>query len=160
LRKIILFTWVEKNPKTMKFPTLATDGESESKLLSGAFGSPAKVRILAQIDPRPAARPIYERVLSVLSENMMAEEELEPAGSEASAADEAARQKLAARVAELEKLLESFKAENRQLKKQVEQHVMSFQPRAGASKTLSAVSKRLSSRINRLKKRLPGYAAG
>jgi len=142
LRKIILFTWVEKNPKTMKFPTLATDGESESKLLSGAFGSPAKVRILAQIDPRPAARPIYERVLSVLSENMMAEEELEPAGSEASAADEAARQKLAARVAELEKLLESFKAENRQLKKQVEQQ----------RDELSAQSRRIEDSVGRLKK--------
>ncbi|KAF1082072.1 MAG: hypothetical protein GQF41_1712 [Candidatus Rifleibacterium amylolyticum] len=141
LRQIILFTWVEKNPQTMKFPTLATDVESESKLLSGAFGSPAKVRILAQIDPRPAARPIYERVLSIISENV-AIEDVKPAATEDSAGDEAARNNLAARIAELEKLLESFKVENRQLKKQVEQQ----------RNELTAQSRRIEDFVGRLKK--------
>lgn len=119
LRKIILFTWVEKNPQTMQFPSLVSDRENEAKLLSGSFGSPAKIRILAQIDPRPAARPVYERVLASLAEPEPAEPATSaPAVAEISGKEEDRARRLEARVTELDKLLESFRADNRQLKKQ------------------------------------------
>jgi hypothetical protein len=122
LRKIILFTWVEKNSQTMKFPTLATDADSEMQLQSGAFGNPAKIRILAQIDPRAGAKPIYERVLaSFAAPDTEMPAAPAPVAAAASGEDTAGTQRLAARVAELEKLLENFRADNRQLKKQYEQ---------------------------------------
>lgn len=125
LRKIILFTWVEKNAVTMEFPTLAVTEEIESQLQSGRFGSPAKVRILAKLDPRDGARPLYERVLATFSgAPALADRGAQYfvdtlAGNSAADRDEAST-KLAQRVVELEKLLEEFKTDSRQLKKQLE----------------------------------------
>jgi len=122
LRKIILFTWVEKNPQAMRFPTLAADAGHEEQLRSGVFGSPAKVKILARIDPRPAVKPLYERVLAYFAAQKQQMSVPEPATEKVVVEDAAAdRHHLEARVAELERLLESCKNENRQLKKQLDQ---------------------------------------
>ena len=42
LRKIILFTWVEKNPKTMGFMSIPASPENIEKLIAGQFGKPVK----------------------------------------------------------------------------------------------------------------------
>ncbi len=122
LRKIILYTWVEKNPQTMKFPTLAADAANEAQLQSGVFGGASKIRILAQIDPRHDVKPVYERALASVREQCQEPSAPVPVAEVvAMTSVPADQQRLAARVTELEKLLENFRTENRQLKKQIDQ---------------------------------------
>ncbi|EKD80897.1 MAG: hypothetical protein ACD_39C02106G0002 [uncultured bacterium] len=118
LRKIILFTWVEKNSVTMKFPTLPVTAESETQLQSGAFGSPAKIRILANLDPRDAMKSLYERVLAGFEAEFSAQAGF--AVETGLAEINVAEQKLEQRVGELGKALENLREDNRQLKRQLE----------------------------------------
>ncbi|MBU1108997.1 MAG: DUF2325 domain-containing protein [Candidatus Riflebacteria bacterium] len=119
LRKIILYTWVEKNPLTMRFPTLVVDAAAEEQLQSGEFGSLGKINILARIDPRAAIKPLYERVLATCSIGLESDS-VTPVPSVSQSFDEKARQKFELRIGELERVLDGFKTENRQLKKQLE----------------------------------------
>ena len=119
LRKIILFTWVEKNPLTMRFPTLVVDAAVEGQLQSGEFGGPAKIKILAAIDPRDGVKPLYERVLAAFATEA-AVTGPEPVDVSTQPADQALIGKFGQRIVELEKILEEFKIENRQLKKLLE----------------------------------------
>ncbi len=60
LRKLIFFNWVEKNPQPMNLFTLSNDQATFQRLLNGDFGNPAKVAILARIDPRPGTEAFYQ----------------------------------------------------------------------------------------------------
>ncbi len=66
LRRIILWSWVKANEQTLKFVTLPIDRDGEKRLLQGEFGNLAKLTILARIDPRESAKPLYEKVLARL----------------------------------------------------------------------------------------------
>ena len=66
LRRVLLWSWVQANDQTLKFVTLPLDRDSEKRLLQGEFGNLAKLAILARIDPRESAKPLYEKVLAKL----------------------------------------------------------------------------------------------
>ncbi|MEW6712737.1 MAG: hypothetical protein AB1403_23170, partial [Candidatus Riflebacteria bacterium] len=53
LRKLIFFNWVEKNKQPMSFFSVRAEAETFKKLAAGEFGTLPKVRILAEIEPRP-----------------------------------------------------------------------------------------------------------
>lgn len=131
LRKIILFTWVEKNPKTMGFVSVAATPENISRLESGSYGKPGKIRILAKIDPRNGAERIYQQYFE---KNPVKPSETEIAANNAATAaptpDKDLETKLrdmtematraVKRSRELEGALETVKNDNRQLKKELE----------------------------------------
>lgn len=135
LRKIILYTWVEKNPDSMRFTTLVADADAEKKLRAGNFGRPEKIAILARIDPREGVQSIYRRVLSEfatpeLSESIVAAKNEESVASDkfsdksedGSGRDAAALlAALEERIAALESQTASYKNEMRQAKKKLEQ---------------------------------------
>lgn len=106
LRKLILFNWVETNPKTMQFPTLPIAGDMTHKLASGDFGSPEKIKILAQIDPRAGAKPVYDNFFASL-----------PACEQKPDADQSEISRLRQKLASLEANIEELKAQNNQLQK-------------------------------------------
>lgn len=60
LRKIILFSWIENNQKTMAFLTLAVNQEVVKQLNQDEFGDEQKIRILAKIDLRHGLAKIFE----------------------------------------------------------------------------------------------------
>ena len=64
LRKIILFTWIESNPESMKFPTLHLTEETEKKLFEGNFGSFDKIKILREIEPRQEGKNLLSKFLN------------------------------------------------------------------------------------------------
>lgn len=109
LRKLILFNWVETNPKTMQFPTLPIEGNMTDKLASGNFGAPEKIRILAQIDPRNEAKPVYESFLGGLSVT-----EQKPG------VDQGEIKKLQQKLASLESNIKELKDQNNRLQKTVD----------------------------------------
>lgn len=130
LRKIILFTWVEKNPKTMGFVSVAATPENIARLESGSYGKPGKIRILAKIDPRNGAERIYQQYFE---KNPIKPSEAEPAANISATAappDKDFETKLrdmtematraVKRSRELEGALETVKNDNRQLKKDLE----------------------------------------
>ena len=130
LRKIILFTWVEKNPKTMGFVSVAATPENIARLESGSYGKPGKIRILAKIDPRNGAERIYQQYFD---KNPIKPSEAELAAKTAATAappDKDFEEKLrdmtematkaVKRSRELEGALETVKNDNRQLKKDLE----------------------------------------
>jgi len=130
LRKIILFTWVEKNPKTMGFVSVAATPENIARLESGSYGKPGKIRILAKIDPRNGAERIYQQYFE---KNPIKPSEAEIATNTAATAappDKDFETKLrdmtematraVKRSRELEGALETVKNDNRQLKKDLE----------------------------------------
>ncbi|GAB1354636.1 hypothetical protein MASR1M12_33750 [Erysipelotrichia bacterium] len=130
LRKIILFTWVEKNPKTMGFVSVAATPENIARLESGSYGKPGKIRILAKIDPRNGAERIYQQYFE---KNPIKPSEAELAANSAATAappdkDFEAKlrdmtemaMKAVKRSRELEGALETVKNDNRQLKKDLE----------------------------------------
>ncbi|MBF0547877.1 MAG: hypothetical protein HQM08_25790 [Candidatus Riflebacteria bacterium] len=59
LRSLIVYSWVQENPKTMEFPTLPFDENSLDRLLGLEFGNEKKIEILAMIDPRETAKEKY-----------------------------------------------------------------------------------------------------
>ncbi|RCK80700.1 MAG: hypothetical protein OZSIB_3013 [Candidatus Ozemobacter sibiricus] len=63
LRQILFFSWITSNAATMKFPTVPADEAALARLRAGEFGPPAKIAILARIDPRPAAVALLNRFL-------------------------------------------------------------------------------------------------
>lgn len=63
LRKIIFYTWFEKNQQTFKFTTLAANQEAMNRLVKGDFGGPEKIEILAKIDPRQGMPDFYQKYL-------------------------------------------------------------------------------------------------
>ena len=130
LRKIILFTWVEKNPKTMGFVSVAATPENIARLESGSYGKPGKIRILAKIDPRNGAERIYQQYFE---KNPIKPSEAEIANNTAATTappDKDFETKLrdmtematraVKRSRELEGALETVKNDNRQLKKDLE----------------------------------------
>jgi hypothetical protein len=60
LRQVLFYGWITRNPKTLEFPTLPITEQSLARLHAGEFGSPEKIVILAQIDPRESAKSLYE----------------------------------------------------------------------------------------------------
>lgn len=140
LRKIILFTWVEKNPRTMGFASIAATADNIKKLYAGEFGKPEKIRLLARIDPRPGAEKIYQQYFAsqagtasvdaitettetqspkVASE--LINESLNDVNADIKVIEaNAVAVKAVKRSRELEGALESVKAENKLLKKQLE----------------------------------------
>jgi hypothetical protein len=68
LRKIILFNWVEKNKKTMDFTGIRADAQAFDRLLTGEFGSPEKIRILAEIDPRDKMQSFYNEYFEKITQ--------------------------------------------------------------------------------------------
>ncbi|NLI74980.1 MAG: hypothetical protein GX442_00900 [Candidatus Riflebacteria bacterium] len=64
LRRILFFSWITANGKTMTFPSVPADAAALERLRAGEFGPPTKVAILARIDPRPAARLLLEGYLA------------------------------------------------------------------------------------------------
>lgn len=60
LRKIILFTWIENNKKTMEFLTLAVNQEVVAQLNGDEFGGVEKIRLLSKIDLREGLAGIFE----------------------------------------------------------------------------------------------------
>ncbi|MDD2999454.1 MAG: DUF2325 domain-containing protein [Candidatus Riflebacteria bacterium] len=121
LRKIILFTWVEKNPKPMSFPSLRTDEQTLQKLLQGDFGSPEKISILAQIDPRPGADKIYAKYFAqekARKQSMEAQDK--DTQKDLPTTDDLINPSNAGRIKELERALEVVKSDNKQYKKQLE----------------------------------------
>ncbi len=67
LRKLIFFNWVEKNKQPMSFFSVRAEAETFKKLAAGEFGTLAKVRILAEIEPRPGLHEKYREILDELS---------------------------------------------------------------------------------------------
>lgn len=63
LRRIILFTWVDKNQPAMDFFKLPGNSTSIEKLANGEFGNTDKVRILSFIDPREGSDKLYKSIL-------------------------------------------------------------------------------------------------
>ncbi len=148
LRKIILFTWVEKNPKTMGFMSIPASPENIEKLIAGQFGKPVKIKILSRIDPRAGAEKIYQQYF-------MAHPELELQEAVVSAAKEAAPElekklketaeiatKAVKRSRELESAIETVKTDNRQLKKDLENR----------EKEVAALSRKLEETISQMRK--------
>ncbi len=72
LRKVLFYEWVNANPRTLEFPTIAITGETLSRLESGEFGTPLKIAILARIDPRGSAKPVFEKYLSTYNQSATA----------------------------------------------------------------------------------------
>lgn len=68
LRKVIFYEWVNANPRTLEFPTIPITGETLSRLESGEFGTPLKIAILARIDPRGSAKPVFDVYLSTYNQ--------------------------------------------------------------------------------------------
>lgn len=126
LRKIILFTWVEKNPKTMGFMSIPANQENIARLIAGHFGKPAKIKILGRIDPRTGAEKIYQHYFNEHPE--VAIEEAAAHAAELAAPDLEKRLQETTEMAtravkrsrELEAANEKIKSDNRQLKKDLE----------------------------------------
>nr|MBP7635405.1 hypothetical protein [Candidatus Ozemobacteraceae bacterium] len=68
LRKVLFYEWVNANPRTLEFPTIPITGETLSRLESGEFGTPLKIAILARIDPRGSAKPVFDKYLSIYNQ--------------------------------------------------------------------------------------------
>ncbi len=119
LRKIILFNWVEKNPETMKLPSLALDEEIKKQIYKGIFGPPLKIRIMSHIDPRDGARSFYRTFLAEYPEVSATESVVAVAIPEQLSDDNvtAASEK---RIQELETALKQVKTENKDLRKLLE----------------------------------------
>lgn len=124
LRKIILFTWVEKNPVTMGFVSLPANSDNIARLQAGDFGRPAKISILSRIDPRAGVEKIYQQYFEQhAGKDTVSNEPATISSTESTtrlqeAVDRATR--AVKRSRELENSIETVKADNRQLKKQLE----------------------------------------
>jgi len=67
LRRVLFFSWLTTNSRTMNFPTIPADSDSLKRLRDGEFGVPAKIAILSRIDPRESAKPLYDAFMAVLN---------------------------------------------------------------------------------------------
>lgn len=115
LRKIIFFTWIEKNSLAMSIPSLPLDEANQGKIFSGEFGTPAKIKIMASVDPRPAAREFYDRYLAANKViTRQADINVVP---EAVSENEIKLYQAETRIKELQSALDNTKTENRQNKK-------------------------------------------
>ena len=86
LRRIILLTWVDKNPDSMAFFKLPGNSESVERLRKGEFGNIDKVRILSMIEPREGAGSLYKEIIEAADNEAKAKEELRKAEEMANAA--------------------------------------------------------------------------
>ncbi len=86
LRKVLFYEWVNANPRTLEFPTIPITGETLSRLESGEFGTPLKISILARIDPRGSAKPVFDKYLSTYNKPAITSEP--QAASDAPPADQ------------------------------------------------------------------------
>ncbi|MFZ5953285.1 MAG: DUF2325 domain-containing protein [Candidatus Rifleibacteriota bacterium] len=86
LRKLIFFNWVEKNKQAMSFFSVKAEPETFLKLAQGEFGSAKKVRIIAEIEPRPGLQEKYGEILAGFSqkqdENLQESPEKKPQAEE------------------------------------------------------------------------------
>lgn len=138
LRKIILFTWVEKNPLPMSIPTLVLNEDNQAGILNGEFGGPEKIRIMARLDPRTGAKPFYQKFSAAMPiiEDAAQAEFLPVTGSKS---DEALI-KAEDRVKELEAAVEDLKNENRKNRKLAEAHGIEI---AGQSRRLEEQTRQI-----------------
>lgn len=138
LRKVILLTWVEKNPLPMSIPTLKWNEENQTRILNGEFGKPEKMHILARLDPRSGVEQFYQSLLASLNKNEeTAHDQSLP--TVFSKPDEALI-KAEGRVKELEAALEDLKNENRKNKKLAEAHGVEI---AGQSRRLEEQARQI-----------------
>ena len=86
LRRIILLTWVDKNPDSMEFFKIPGNAEAIERLKKGEFGSIDKVRILSMIEPREGAGSLYKEIIEEADKEAKAKEELRKAEELAKAA--------------------------------------------------------------------------
>ena len=86
LRRIILLTWVDKNPDSMAFFKLPGNSETVERLKKGEFGNIDKIRILSMIEPREGAGSLYKEILDEADKEAKAKEELRKAEEMAKAA--------------------------------------------------------------------------
>lgn len=148
LRKIILFTWVEKNPKTMGFMSIPASPENIEKLVAGQFGKPVKIKILSRIDPRAGAEKIYQQYFAAHPELELQEATVSAAVAAAPELEKKLKEtaeiatKAVKRSRELENAIETVKTDNRQLKKELE----------AREKEVSTLSKKLEEVVNQQKK--------
>lgn len=117
LRKIILFSWIEKNSETMKIPSLPLDEEVKKQIQDGRFGTPEKIRIMSHIDPREGARGFYQKFIA---ENFT--ETIAESCGDTSTDDQTPQcdNQEENRIQELESAMRQLKAENRELRKQLD----------------------------------------
>lgn len=126
LRKIILFTWIEKNPKTMGFLSVPANADNIAKLIDGHYGKPVKIRLLARIDPRKGAERIYQKYFAEHPELELEEKAAEAATLAMPDLEKRLQEttematKAVKRSRELESANEKIKADNKQLKKDLE----------------------------------------
>ena len=71
LRRIILLTWVDKNPQSMAFFKLPGNSESVERLKKGEFGNIDKIRILSMIEPREGAYNLYKEIIEEADEKSL-----------------------------------------------------------------------------------------
>ena len=86
LRRIILLTWVDKNPDSMAFFKITGNAEAIERLKKGEFGNIDKIRILSMIEPREGAGSLYKDILDEADREAKAKEELRKAEEMAKAA--------------------------------------------------------------------------
>ena len=126
LRKIILFTWIEKNPKTMGFLSVPANPENIARLVAGSYGKPGKIKLLARIDPRKGAGRIYEKYFAEHPELELEEKAATAATLAMPDLEKRLHEttematKAVKRSRELEGANDKLKTDNRQLKKDLE----------------------------------------
>ena len=76
LRRIILLTWVDKNPEAMAFFKVPGNSEAVERLKKGEFGNIDKIRILSMIEPRESAGSLYKEIIEEADKEAKAKEEL------------------------------------------------------------------------------------
>ena len=86
LRRIILLTWVDKNPDSMAFFKIPGNTEAIERLKKGEFGNIDKIRILSMIEPREGASSLYKEIIEEADKEAKAKEELRKAEEMAKAA--------------------------------------------------------------------------
>lgn len=75
LRKIIFYSWIETNEKTMNYTTLPMTSENLQELQEGKYGDYKKILVLSQIDPRDGVKEKYDHVLNKLATNNQSKDE-------------------------------------------------------------------------------------
>lgn len=117
LRKMIFFTWVEKNPHSMSIPSQPLTQEMQERIMAGEFGGPQKIEIMAAIDPREGAQQFYQTYLEHFSQKKVEESDSLPETGEVSIVKTESDDN---KMNQLESALNDVKADNRKLRRELQ----------------------------------------
>lgn len=152
LRKIILLTWVDKNPITMRFASVSVDSETLKQMIAGDFGNTQKLKIMEKIDPRAGIKKFYDDYFSAMSQIPILKDEIDKSKIDKPTSDKSGENDA------LRKEIDSLREELKEARKSFEARANEI---AGLQRSLlerdhlvskfSTENEKLSQKINRLK---------